>query len=104
MAKKKRRVIETMLFKIKEKVSEEELKKASDKAQKFFEKQEGYEHRMILEDMKNKKFKEEVQWRNEDYAKKARLDSKKEESCKEYYELIKPKTTIIKHLELVKMY
>ena len=104
MVKKKRRIIETMEFKIKPNLGEEEIKKASDRAQKFFEKEEGYEHRMILEDPKTKKWKEEIQWRNEDYAKSARTKSKKEEICKDYYDSIIQKSIKINHIELVKMY
>lgn len=104
MVRKKKRVIETIEFKTKEEINEEEIKIVSDKAQKFFEKQSGYEHRMILQNTQNKKWREEVQWRNEDYAKEARKNSKKSEKCKEYYNSINPKTIKMNYFELTKMY
>lgn len=102
MVKKKKRVIEIFKFKLKNNVKIEEFIKYSDKVQKFFEKEEGYEHRLMLKD---KQFLiEQIQWRNEDYAKMARNLSKKSKEFEEYYNSIIPKSMKIFHPELVKMY
>jgi hypothetical protein len=102
MVKKKRRVIETFEFKLKHKLEEKNFIKYIDKSQKFFEKQPGYEHRLITHD--GVKWSDQIQWRNEDYAKDARKLSKRDENCIEFYDAINTKTSSTKMPELVKMY
>lgn len=102
MVKKKRRVLELTEFKIKGSHEEEEVKRASDKANKFIEKQPGFEHRMILKD--KTKWLDAIQWRNVDYAKQARKEMKKSEECKDYLKLISEKSIHSNFPELIKMY
>ncbi|MDA3836191.1 MAG: hypothetical protein PF542_01075 [Nanoarchaeota archaeon] len=104
MVKKKRRVIEIIDFKINDGVTEEKVKKESDKVQAFLQEQPGYEHRLITNDAKTGKWQEQTQWRNLDYAQEARKKSKQSEDCKDYYNIIRPRTIKISYPELVKMY
>lgn len=102
MVKKKRRVLEITEFKIKGNREEEEIKKQTDKLNKFLEKQEGFEHQMTLRD--GSKFFNMIQWRNVDYAKLALKEAMKSEECKEYFEIINPNSIKSTYPELVKMY
>lgn len=102
MVKKKRRVLEITEFKIKTPNEEEELRKTTDKANKFFEKQKGFEHQMILRD--KTKFFNMIQWRNIDNAKDALKEAKKSEECKDFFEIIRPNSIKSVYPELVKMY
>jgi len=102
MVKKKRRVLELTEFKVKGTSEEDEVKKASDKANRFIEEQPGFEHRMILKD--KSKWLDAIQWRNIDYAKKARKEMKKSEKCEDYLKLISEKSIRSDFPELVKMY
>jgi len=104
MVKKKRRVIEIVEFKLKQGREEADLKKTSDKAQKFFEKQPGYEHRLILRTKNKNHYLEQVQWRNEDHAKIARKEMETSDECKDFIKMISQASIKTTHPELIKMY
>ncbi len=103
MAKKKRRVIELTEFKTKNNIPEKEFLKISSKIQKFLEDQPGFEHRMLVFDMKSK-WTEIIQWRNVDYAKEARSKLKEAPEGKQYFKNISPKTIKSIYPELIKMF
>ena len=102
MVKKKRRVLEIFEFKVKGSLDEENIKRLSDKFNKFVEMQPGFEHRMILKD--GAKWMDMIQWRNVDYAKSARKEAKKSEDCKDFFNIISEKSVKMVYPELVKMY
>lgn len=102
MVKKKRRVIEIVEFKLKPNYKEEQIKRASDKANSFIESQPGFEHRMLL-NLKSKWF-EFTQWRNDDFAKDARKKIKVSPECKDMIGMISPVSIKVSHPELVQMY
>lgn len=104
MVKKKRRIIEMVEFKVKQGREEEDIKKSSDKAQKFYEKQPGFEHRLLLRTKNKNQYFEQVQWRNEDHAKIARKEAESSEECKDFLGIISKSSVKISHPELVKMY
>lgn len=102
MVKKKRRVLEIVEFKLKPSYGEEQIKRASDKANEFIELQPGFEHRMLLNS--KAKWFEFTQWRNDDYAKDARKKIKESEECKDMIGMISPVSVKITHPELIQMY
>ena len=104
MVKKKRRVIEIIEFKLKSGRDEDTFKKVSDKAQKFLEIQPGSEHRIILRKKDKNFYQDQVQWRNEDYAKIARKNSETAEEFEDYYNMISRASIKTTHPELIKMY
>lgn len=103
MVKKKRRVIEITQFKAKGAPGEKDFIKISTKIQKFLENQPGFEHRMLLHNMKNT-WTEMIQWRNIDHAKAAKQKLKKTEEGKEYSNSISEKTIKSIYPELAKMF
>jgi len=102
MVKKKRRVLEIIEFKLKPSYSEEQIKRASDKANSFIELQPGFEHRMLL-NLRAKWF-EVTQWRNEDYAKDARKKVIESVECKDMVGMTSNASIKIIRPELVKMF
>lgn len=103
MVKKKRRIIEITQFKAKGSPEEKDFIKNSIKIQKFLEDQAGFEHRMLLHNMKNT-WTEIIQWRNVDYAKESKLKLKKSPEGIEYFNSISEKTIKSVYPELAKMF